>query len=272
MKFYSLSQPVTITGRTLWAFGVSMLTCKPAGTVHGFDPLVIENGKRTPLTLDITSIKRRRIEAAASGCKIKAVEHYSSLRFLFPGLVLAVGNQECPHLTCAGPLVRKLMQQASLVDIEVPWFTVRHAHSWGYQKLRSGMNAHTYIQSSGEKKLRICVTVNFKGFGEMTKSFIFPDQSLLLEILDAEPLGFPYWMERPAKLLWPHARNTYWPKKNDKDVLETIIHHRVHDILGAIALLKSPVEGGFPALNIYSRCSGHEADLQVLRQVETIPL
>ena len=227
---------------------------------------------RTPLTLSVVSIKKRRIEAAVPGSKIKAVEHYSPLRFLFPGMILSSENAELPYFTSAGLLAGQLISSAFPLDLEVPWYTISDACLWQYPELRGGREGYTLIEPDTEKKLSISVNVKFKRFGELTRHFVFPDEELLFKVLDAQPLGIPSWLKYPAKFLWAHGKDVYWPKKGSANILETIILHRVQDILGALALLESPIPGGFPALKIYSQCSGHLADLKALAMVHAVPL
>lgn len=273
MKFYTLNQPVVQPGRTLIGFGKSQVTFHPAIKIAGFKPLsFLKNGSEVEIELSATSIRNRRMETKGLGHTIGAVEHYSPLRFLFPGIRISATNQEFPHFTCAGPLVNSLLEHASPAEINVPWYTVKGACVFQYPKARGGIEAFTMIEPSMERKLFIHVTVKFERFGEMSKSFVFPDETLLLKVLGTQSLGTPSWLEYPAKLLWPHAYETYWPKKDDADILETIINHRVQDILGALALLKSPIDGGFPSLNVYSQCSGHLADFNALNMVSTLPL
>lgn len=275
MRLYTLRQPVGITGMTMFGFGTRHATCAPAESeIKGFDPLVFRKyDARLPLVLNAVSLKKRRMEARGLGYIIKAVEHWTPLRFLLPGMTILGTGEELPHFTCSGPLVRALMKEAVPIEVDVPYFTAKESCRWAYPGKRAGGTGFTAIEPSKDKKLRIKVTVNFKKFGKMTKECVFPDEKFLRLVLDVPSLGTPSWLEWPARLLWAHAHNTYWPKSGDNElILETIIMHRFLDILGALALLESPVEGGFPSLNVYSQCSGHLADHHVLKTINTVTL
>ncbi|MEI6553729.1 MAG: hypothetical protein WCO09_04110 [bacterium] len=257
-------------------FSKSTVTFSPAEVQpNGFNPLILREGtESTPITLTGTTLKPRRMEFNRPDfeTKIKAVEHYAPLRFLFPRIIISGQGRELPHFTCSFPIIESLMRRASPLEVETPWFTTKETCVYQYEKQRGGIDAFTVIEPGSEKKLVIDVTVRFPRFGEMNRCFTFPDEKLLLQVLSVTPLGNPRWLEWPAKLLWAHGRETYWPNGSDEEILEAIVLHRVHDILGALALIESPIAGSFPSLNVYSQCSGHLADHHALCAIKTVPL
>ncbi len=276
MRLYRLKSPVTLTGWTMLGFKpckVVFLPAKPG--VQLGDPLELRlRDRRTELSFSNATIKPRRIETNFFGTKIAATEHYSPLRFLFPGIGIFCENGEVPHFTCTGHIIKALLESSYAEEVEPIWFTTRHVGSYNYAKMRGGMFASTFVMPNSNRELVIEITIRFEKFGRLMRRFTFPNTGLMLKALSVELLGTPAWLEKPAKLLWAHGKNTYWPK-NDEDhevVLEKILLHRLHDILGAIALLQPPRTGGFPSLKVESVCSGHLADYFALRNIETVPL
>lgn len=276
MKLYRLKNPVTVTGKTMLGFKpckVVFLPAKPG--VQLGDPLELRlRDRRTELSFSNATIKPRRIETNFSGVKIAATEHYSPLRFLFPGIGIFCEGGELPHLTCTGHIIKALLDASYVEEVEPIWFTTNHFGSYHYPEMRGGMDASTFVTPNLENELVINITIKFEKFGRLRRRFVFPNTELMLKALCVEPLGTPAWLEKPAKLLWVHGKNTYWPREDEDTevVLEKIIMHRLHDILGAIALLKPPRTGGFPSLTVESICSGHLGDYNVLHKLETVPI
>ncbi|OHA18563.1 MAG: hypothetical protein A2664_02910 [Candidatus Taylorbacteria bacterium RIFCSPHIGHO2_01_FULL_46_22b] len=278
MKFFTLTKPVSFSGRTTSGFKKTTVTFIPPARIDGWDPLYAHFGNGRPSQIDLNSAVTRnwrfvarvgRIVSRIDGVNISAVEHYSALRFLFPGLYLVNNSgQTPPYIPCTGALLETLFASSREVERDVPWFTVDGAVGWQYPKPRGGIEAFTLIEPNPERSLKICVTVKFKEIGERTERFEFPNEDRLRQVLSAPALGRPAWIETPARLLWHHAGKMFWARRADPEhALRMIIRHRVDDILGAVALLPSPVKGGFPSLSLFSQCSGHLADMNALNML-----
>jgi hypothetical protein len=217
---------------------------------------------------------RHWITTKQSGVKINAVEHYTPLRFLFPGTHLQCDSTEIPHVSSTSELICAIDNKKEEVDVDVPWFTVRGACGWQYPEARNGVESFTMIEPNRDYQLSIVVTISYQGFGELPGLFVFPDFDLLTKVLKVPSPGIPTWLKYPAYWLWPrHYSKVFWPdRRKPEESLRMIILHRVHDILGAIALMRSPIKGAFPSLSVYSQCSGHLADMKVLHMIETVML
>jgi hypothetical protein len=270
MKLYTLTEPVSIPGRTMFGLGRSTLICSPS-TSKAFDPWVfVKAEEEAPLTIKHCSIRRRRIEASGTGKTIKAVEHIAVLRFLMPGIRITSNTSEIPYFTHAGALLHHLFQHKKVCEVKVPRYTIAEPVEYRYRGKRGGMDAFTRIEPNPHKELRIEVMVNFPAYGPpLVQEFVFPDESSLLDVLSVPSLGTPRWLGPLARWLWPHGRNIYWPKPGDRTAIPKIIAHRVQDILGAVALLPGQ---RYPSLTIHSQCSGHKADLKALQKVQIVPL
>ncbi len=285
MKFLKLTRPVEITAPTMCSStlghrtGTIILT--PPDSVQGFDPLRLSFGPPErqildSMDMDSVTLRRRRLSLRFAGLEIGATEHYSVLRFFYPGTNIHFASpHKVPHFTTALQLLSTLDKKGEPAEVEVepPWYTVKGNCGWPYPEKRGGGIAYTSIRPNSRKRIEINVTARFRKFGEKTSRFNFPNLQLMRNILISPAPGIPSWLEKPARKLWSHGDDTFWPQVSDVEVAMThIIHHRVQDILGAIALIKSPVPRAFPSLTITSVCSGHRADFNAISMATTTPL
>ncbi len=144
--------------------------------------------------------------------------------------------------------------------------------TWYYPKLRSGVRAYTSMSPRNDGKLRIYVKVNYPGLGEYEKSYEFPDNALLERIASVHTQGWPrrrYWISKAARSLglWKHHDQVVWPQDQTREkTLELFADHRCLDLLGALGLL---MHGQWFSADVYSVCSGHTADLNVIEKVNS---
>jgi hypothetical protein len=276
MKFFVLKKPVIFPGRTMVGFGKAIATFTPPDQIYGFDPLKLSflGNKTRSIDTNCARVKTRRIEFSVDKKKIDAVEHYTPLRFLFPGTNIEITTgKTLPYVPCTGFLLQAMLRARETVDVKVPWFTVKEICYWEYPERRNGLKAFTLILPNYNRQLVINVRICFKDFGEHHEQFVFPNIDLLKQVLSAQTVGMiPSCLKPFGKILWYHGRNVFWPKRSEpKKALRIIARHRVHDILGAVCLMQSPIRGGFPSLTINSQCSGHLADLEAMRMAQTTP-
>lgn len=276
MKFFSFSKPVIFNGRDMCGFRPARLQFSYPENVDGWEPVRIKksDGSLLDLTLPNVEMRRRGMVCIVGDRMIDAVEHLASLRFLYPGIILDFAGPGSLYVTNTGTLVSALAQGShSVVKGPDTWFTAKETVGWEYPNKRNGKCAYTSIEPNQDKRLRICVQVSFKGLGEMYREYIFPNPDSMRKVFNTPSPGLPTWLEWPARILWYHGKDVLWQGKlSNEEMLEKIIHHRVLDILGALALVETPVLGALPSLTVISQCSGHLADFIALKMITTVQL
>jgi hypothetical protein len=216
-----------------------------------------------------TSTRRLRLIDSEGGSdkKFEVYEHTGALRFTGLGNVLVSSSKWPP---CFGRTIEQwqaLKPACRETSRDLSWYTPKRSFSWVYPRKRNGSVGFTEIHPSAEPKLSLEITCTYPGVGELVQDFTFPNLKLLEEIFAVHTQGWPrklYWPARVGALLGiPLYRTSNWPQEHaSEDLIRLYIYHRALDLLGALSLLC--LDGMF-AGRVVSHCSGHEADLHVVK-------
>lgn len=203
--------------------------------------------------------------------EIKLESHVSGLGSLFGGIAKGWPPYIMPT-TLWEFLTRLPLTQGDALK----WQTIKKVCQWSYPNKRDGKEAFTKIEPSTSPTLTADIRISYPGLGTGRRFYDLSQlaQGDLLRIMSVGPQGWyrPIWFfKNVARLLrLPAYKCVEWPNMSSeegrRETISRFLDHRFFDLLGAIALL---AEGDcLPAVHVTSVCSGHFADLQVVKMAE----
>lgn len=268
MKQLVLTTEVTILGHDI--FGrkawIKFLPHRLPGWFWSYDP----NQEPIPITKDLVNNRFKRISLNFRGKSLEFYEHIGSL--FFQGLtgVVIQSSQYPPYHGRPLELWDELKQHCQPIEKKIKWLTFKKPIQWSYGNGRRG-----YMEFIPYNKplLDITVIIDFPKFGRKEANYGLPNQQTLETIFTAHTIPtahnrLTYLAMKVAHRLnlWPHHNRLAWPQENNnEELLNQMLLHRAGDLLGAASLLshKHLVAG-----HLISYCSGHEADVNMFRQIQ----
>jgi UDP-3-O-acyl-N-acetylglucosamine deacetylase len=228
-----------------------------------------DNGKGVPILPENVEYGRNNL-VLAKGCKLHILEHLMVLKYLGLTNVCIESSSWPPYFGRTQEIWEAIESSCVPSGDDVQWCTTTENVAFYYPKKRAGKHAYTEIRDHDEKKLEVKIIVDYPGLGCGEINFCFPGNSLKY-MFEARNQGWPssrYYVSRFLSLLgWPHHNTAVWPQETPgkEDLIRKFIIHRAADLLGALALL-----GGdnLFAGRIVSVCSGHQADLEVIKKIQ----
>jgi len=157
---------------------------------------------------------------------------------------------------------------------EVQWCRPLRPVEWSYPGSRRG---YTRIEPNAKPfnlSLHVDIEIDYPRIGRLRKEFFFPSTlPLFVDAFNVHAQGYPNWKWRAAQLLsqfgWPHINAFVWPhEQTTTKTADLWWKHRLTDLMGGISLA---AHNRLLAGKITSVCSGHLADLEVLRLADFIP-
>lgn len=260
-----LTQPVEVVGRNYFGLASRMLICPTNRPGWYWNVL----GKEIPITPNMIEGRKRRvaIKDPDSNTSINVFEHIGVLRALGLDGVVFSSDPWPPYDGCAQTLWDALSPYTTMGRQTIPWSTVPYE----FVGMCSNRKRYTRIQPNNQKRLYVTVVVDYPSLGRHELQFEVSDtQEEVVDkgFISVGSQGWPrglYPLSKTASLLhWPHHKNIVWPQHYRPDeTIRKFAEHRMLDVLGDISLLFP--QGGMLSANILSHCSGHEADVEVVK-------
>lgn len=235
-----------------------------------------KNGASEPNFIFAQMLHHRARRTCLQGEKgeMNVFEHVGALRFFGLSQVTIASPKWPPHFGRGWELWQALSPHCERSRVDVPLYGVRRAVRGSYERPRGGYEAFTEIKPPTGPVLRLDITICYPGLGPTSATFEFPDERLLVKVIQAKSQGWPPWLYYPARgaavLGWPHLDKSAWPEsdKGGARVLDEFLLHRAHDLLGGLSVL---CRDGYFVGDVVSVCSGHKADVEAIwRAAENI--
>jgi hypothetical protein len=283
-KILRLIQPVTVTGQPIFGRYEAKATLSPVSRSQTSWQLISPNSHcAIPIkaaNLDLAWFQNLAVDCGADGSWAHVLEHLLVLKWF--GLVgVNLESTHCLPFTGSPRVFVDQVLPACQGDIvDLPVKTVSREIYWEYPRKRGGEKAYTKIVPRDDGRLSLNVAINYSGLGEVHRTYEFPNEPLLEKITETCSQGWPprrYWQSVLGRSfgLWDHHEHVEWPKEfpNSSLTLQRFVDHRAVDLLGILASL---LNGAWLSADVYSVCSGHQADLQVCQiaghHLMTLPL
>lgn len=301
---HRLVKEITVQGKNFWGLR-SQLTFAPMP--HGepgwfWRPAPDENP--VPIDVHCAAVQKRRISLAYQGERgtryLHCYEHIGVLRFTgIDGVIVSVKGFPAgwpPHHGRALELWQAISLHCKDTEEGISWILIPDAETdesgtlarglTGIDGFRSdGSTGFTGLRPNEAGRLSIVVHCDYPGINKgalyrcITHSSETDEKESARERLEtpdlkdclaAYPIGFPkrlYYLSLLASIVlrWPHHNRTVWSQKhNYAETMELSLLHRAGDLLGALSLVSHTA---LPALHAVSYLSGHEPDLDAVKQL-----
>lgn len=239
------------------------------------------DGQTTRLvTPELLHCSKRTISIVKGSINLPVVEHILPLAWFIAGVHIIQISPHPPYLMpgqLLDPTNPHTIRGACEKSKPRDWAPIVSGYEWAYPRKRGGERAYTRVTPIKRETLEVFVSINYPGVGRYEKTFDLEKmkEAELIQILSTQSQAIVPGGRLTQKLLklckWPHVDKVVWPDVSSEEArqhtLEAWANHRFLDILGAFGSL---VDGfDCPAMRIESVCSGHEADVHVVRRIVT---
>lgn len=262
IRTWRLKKPVTIHGKD-WFGKESSITMVPhEGSDWWWNGVKITSEILVPIKRGVSlSIERKSLQE---------FEHYGVLRYFGLQGVLIIGSGWPPHFGRALDVWAVIQPMCEVVNEPLSYVTVKDYVHWNYE---TEIHRYTSIQPINEPLLVVKLYIEYVGIGALSRTYTFPNDVLLGNVLTAYTQGWPRWLRYGAIVLdkcgWPHYKTVQWAEGKEEYILDQFALHRLQDLLGVLSVL---CRGGMFTGIVTSHCSGHLADINVVKAAKTVPL
>lgn len=195
-------------------------------------------------------------------------EHIAAM--MYSGLtgVIVEGSPHPPYHGRVSELWDALCPNIIDTGDEVAWCRPVQRTEWRYPEQRAGFTRIEPHADPQNHSLDITIKIDYPGIGAVTKDFSFPAAwPVLQEAFRVHAQGYSrrkWWAACFLSMFgWPHINSICWPHEQSKEeTTDLFLRHRLVDLLGGVSLAS---HDRLIAGRITSVCSGHLADLEVLR-------
>ena len=215
-----------------------------------------------PINSDLLHHNQRRLNLICGSSRLELFEHIGVLRWLgLDGVV--VRSPRWPPYIRSGEMWEQLQSHCTPnLNATIPRVTVGQTIESTYP---GGSRRYTKISPSRDDLLEVTLVIDYPGVGR--KELHYVDSDPLDTALLAYFIGWPPAMHYVSRgfgaIGWPHHQRIQWSPENSPDA--TLAHwanHRLIDLLGALSVIHPT---GLLAGHVESYCSGHAADLEVIK-------
>ncbi len=267
MQQIRLKEKVDITGPDFWG-RKAKLSFLPT-LVHGWH---WKTGVELIIDPEIATSRLWRTALSYYDRRLNIYEHIGVLRWFGLCNLFIESTPWFPYFGRPLELWRAVNPHCQNDSEEIKWYTIKKSVCWKYPKCRNGQEAFTKIYPHDRPELRVRVTISYPGLGTTSLGFCFPNKHQLEALCAVYNQGWPkclYYFSKIASLFgWPHHNSATWVQELGKrNALQLFAEHRVVDLLGDLSLL---CRDGLLAAQVISCCSGHEADIEVIRKANKL--
>jgi hypothetical protein len=266
MRRLMLVNPVRIRGHDFFGRGAEV-TLAPAEEPGWFWHV---GGKDVPIGPSCVHADRRCLVLRHDGHRLYVFEHLGALRAMgLDGVRIAAATSWLPYDGRALQYWNALPQATAECEPLRPMSRPLHESV----QRNDGIPRRLDVKLGTGDALKVTVRVAYPKWGERTVTRSFPDErgGGWDDIISARPLAKPPWLRaaaRAAALLgWPHYDNVLWPQDAEPEaLLEELAHHRILDLLGALATILRP--GKYLTGEIATDLADHATDVALLRRLQ----